>query len=536
MERGVAGGISAGIQDFTSLLGSKQNLERGEQAIRAGDQSMAIQAKQEERASLAADQSRRKSEYELQAAERQKKFDEAWYPVSSVAPNLEKMPKLKELFTNMAKQEGLGVKEDQTGLYAQGYSLSHIKNQFSSSIEFNKAATDAAEADMDAIITTGAQRLAKMQSGEEKAKPEDIEALQKQLGTYKQQKAQLLYQKESIQKELLKQAGAREVADIRGQATVTAAEKRGEATIEAAKERGAQAAGVAESNQAAALERTKETNKTRIQAAQISQAGFGGFAKLPEEDKALWYDTYERTKTLPPMAYRDSASRDSFTKGFAEYQRQKGNSGADVVVKQVQTKAQGMAMNDLTKREALQGTFIGKIEENAKTLRRIRTNYGDQYSRLVNVPVNKLAQLMGSGDYAALQLVVRSLSNEVAKVESGSLGVAEVSVEQAEAFNKIHDANMTLGDLMKVADTSLELGGNARTALKNQKASLLSEISGSEKQSGKSERDTTKAVSYLKTAKTRAQAIAQIHALLGQGWTAEELREIEKKANLGELK
>jgi hypothetical protein len=131
-------------------------------------------------------------------------------------------------------------------------------------------------------------------------------------------------------------------------------------------------------------------------------------------------------------------------------------------------RAKTIGLTELTKRDNLQNTFIYKIEENVKTLERIRKAYGANYSRLVNVPFNKLQEVMGAGDYASLKLVLRSLSNEVAKIESGSLGIAEVSVEQAKEFGKIHDPNMTLGDIMQVANMSLELGHNANRSLTGQ--------------------------------------------------------------------
>ena len=53
------------------------------------------------------------------------------------------------------------------------------------------------------------------------------------------------------------------------------------------------------------------------------------------------------------------------------------------------------------------------------------------------MPINKAKQWFGAGEWNALQLAITSLSNEIAKVESGSLGIAEVSPEQARVMRRI---------------------------------------------------------------------------------------------------
>lgn len=137
------------------------------------------------------------------------------------------------------------------------------------------------------------------------------------------------------------------------------------------------------------------------------------------------------------------------------------------------------ALKDLTKRKELIGTFTNRIDENTKVVERIAKKYGNQAPRLVNMPVNKLAQVMGSGDYASLKLALKSLSNEIAKVESGSLGISEVSVEQAKYMEKIHDADMTFGDLMKVLETGKQLGKTSMSAINKQRKDLQNRMKGS---------------------------------------------------------
>lgn len=130
------------------------------------------------------------------------------------------------------------------------------------------------------------------------------------------------------------------------------------------------------------------------------------------------------------------------------------------------------ALGTLTQREQLIKSFTTRIDANAKLFEGMRAKYGQNWSRMANVPINKAQSMMGSGDYKSLQLVLKSLSNEVAKVESGSLGISEPSVSQAEFMHKIHDPDMTMADIMKVIDTSRALGKTSAQAIGDQRKEL----------------------------------------------------------------
>lgn len=139
-------------------------------------------------------------------------------------------------------------------------------------------------------------------------------------------------------------------------------------------------------------------------------------------------------------------------------------------------KADMSALRDLTKRRELIGSFTNRIDANTKVVEQLAKKYGNTDARLLNIPINKLKQYMGSGEFASLQLALRSLSNEIAKVESGSLGIAEVSVQQAEAMNKIHDPNLSVADMMKVLETGKLLGRTSMGAIDEQVTGLKNRI------------------------------------------------------------
>jgi hypothetical protein len=245
------------------------------------------------------------------------------------------------------------------------------------------------------------------------------------------------------------------------------------------------------------------------------------------------------------------------------------------------------ALRDLTKRRELIGSFTSRIDANTKVVENLATKYGNSDARLLNIPINKLKQYMGSGEYASLQLALRSLSNEIAKVESGSLGIAEVSVQQSEAMNKIHDPNLSIADMIKVLETGKLLSRTSMEAIGSQVSGLKGRMKGNTgaynvnrpyatvtNQQGKTSYIDTKEaydeleangmlpdnvqinkqgastpsgqttaptkvrrgaefnknVAYLKMARTRDEAKTKIRALAQQGWRPEELTEIARSA------
>jgi hypothetical protein len=99
-----------------------------------------------------------------------------------------------------------------------------------------------------------------------------------------------------------------------------------------------------------------------------------------------------------------------------------------------------------------------------------------QSPRFANWPVNKLAEVMGSGDLAALKLALNSVSVEVGKVEFNALGIQQLTDSAAKFMNSVHDPNMKVGELLKVIDTSKALGKTGRDAISNQRKGLVNRM------------------------------------------------------------
>lgn len=140
-------------------------------------------------------------------------------------------------------------------------------------------------------------------------------------------------------------------------------------------------------------------------------------------------------------------------------------------------KADTMALKDITKREQTIGSFVRRIDANLPIVERLAGKLGNQDIRLLNVPLNSLKGKVGSGVLQSLKLAMQSTSNEVAKVESGSIGIAEVSQGQADIMNKIYDADLSLNDLHQINNVMKELGHTSMKAIGGQRNDLIRRIS-----------------------------------------------------------
>lgn len=176
-----------------------------------------------------------------------------------------------------------------------------------------------------------------------------------------------------------------------------------------------------------------------------------------------------------PSGMKSMAEKKAFDKEYYQYRVSGKIDAADVVGKRADSKA----MNDLVKREQLIGTFVYRIEETSKVVKDAAKAFKNTDSRLMNMPLNQMAGVIGSGKLQALKLALASLSREVGKVESGSIGIAGLDVTTAQMMDKIHDSNLSFKDTLIVLDMGKKLGDTSKLAIKKQRMDLRERMAGS---------------------------------------------------------
>ena len=146
------------------------------------------------------------------------------------------------------------------------------------------------------------------------------------------------------------------------------------------------------------------------------------------------------------------------------------NPGANLGLYKADRATAKLALGELQKRDALVTLFVDRIKIQVESIKKLKAKTGEQYPYLAEKALlNYKSGVEGSGDVRALQMALESTAAEVAKVETNTLGVAELSVEASKQWRQHFERALTAADLDSVLDTAVLLGDNATKAIAQSK-------------------------------------------------------------------
>jgi len=221
----------------------------------------------------------------------------------------------------------------------------------------------------------------------------------------------------------------------------------------------------------------------------------GGFSTLGEEDKNYWYEQYAADKTaLPPFYYRDPKSKNAFTKGFAKWQKDRGVTGGEAVAGRETVKSYAASLKNQQKQRGMMGSFVGNIEKQLSRVDQISGELQRFEPRLMNVPmVEWRTQVAGSGKEKAFQAYLLEISNEIAKLSTGSqASIRELSTEAQERWGKIHDPNLSLADLKIVLAETQNMARMRLESTDEEITKTIDKLSGVTQTTGNKQETTSK--------------------------------------------
>lgn len=240
-------------------------------------------------------------------------------------------------------------------------------------------------------------------------------------------------------------------------------------TMREQRERAAQAAADRRHAEDVAQKEKELAERRRHNIAAETGAGAGGGQVFTPDAIEALAQRFVLTGELPGMGMGKAATaaRTQVLNRVAEIMKETGTTPQDQTAKQAMYRAARDTLKTNTTRETLIRGFVNRIDLNIDTIRLLQKRYGqNEYGRMLNAAQNLIIEkTTGSGDLEALRLALISTSNEVAKIESGSLGIAGASDMQMRIMEKIHDWNLNSEDLEKVLQTSLDLGKNSIKAV-----------------------------------------------------------------------
>jgi hypothetical protein len=205
-----------------------------------------------------------------------------------------------------------------------------------------------------------------------------------------------------------------------------------------------------------------------------------GFGKLSTPEQDTWYEQYLLKDKVPPFAYRDAASRDAFTKGYANYLIRKGINPTEGALTKIKVDALRGSLNLQQKSSDAIGGFVSNLNQQIDRVGKMKSDIiGRVGTRALDLPMREWkTKFVGSGNEQILGSYLMEISNEIGKISTGSqASIAELSTTAQERWNKIHDPNLSLGELMKVLDATREQANMRDKSVKQQILKIIKEMS-----------------------------------------------------------
>jgi hypothetical protein len=170
-------------------------------------------------------------------------------------------------------------------------------------------------------------------------------------------------------------------------------------------------------------------------------------------------DQYIYTGKMPPMG-RSQYVRAQIMQEASQTAKELGMDIPQLLSLQADKKAWALSLNQQIKNRGMMGSFINNIEAQTELLKNKLPDLKRADSRVLNIPIRQYRKkILGSADEAIFETYLKEISNEIAKLSTNSTGsVAETSISAQEKWDKIHDPNLPVGEIVKLVDEIKHLG------------------------------------------------------------------------------
>jgi hypothetical protein len=183
--------------------------------------------------------------------------------------------------------------------------------------------------------------------------------------------------------------------------------------------------------------------------------------------------------TLPPLGMgKDAvANRNAIINRASELARAGGMPNDRIT--QMQNKANSAALSQLTKQETMVGAFEKNFVKNADLVVKFSSKVDRTGAPLLDkwIQSGKRAAT-GDPELKALDVAIKAVSNEYAKIVSGSMGNTAVAVSEIKRMESLLNSAMTKQDVISVINTMKTETENRMLGFKEQKAELTNSMRG----------------------------------------------------------
>jgi hypothetical protein len=183
--------------------------------------------------------------------------------------------------------------------------------------------------------------------------------------------------------------------------------------------------------------------------------------------------------TLPALGMgKDAvANRNAIINRASELARAGGMSNDRIT--QMQNKANSAALSQLTKQETMVGAFEKNFVKNADLVLKFSSKVDRAGAPLLDkwIQSGKRAAT-GDPELKALDVAIKAVSNEYAKIVSGSMGNTAVAVSEIKRMESLLNSAMTKQDVLSVINVMKTETENRMAGFKEQKAELTNSMRG----------------------------------------------------------
>jgi len=186
--------------------------------------------------------------------------------------------------------------------------------------------------------------------------------------------------------------------------------------------------------------------------------------ELSQEEIDMWGAWINATGKMPSVgrgkqatkiraAILKSAARQAIGgTGIGDPKKTPLKAAMEVVGKQADTKAIGVALGQLEKQTAMMSSFVTNMDKQVVRFNEIARELDQGGIRILNVPRRLWrSKIMGHPLQAKYDMYLTEIESEIGKLATGSAAsVAELSTGAQERWDKIHDKNLSAEDIISL--------------------------------------------------------------------------------------
>jgi len=142
----------------------------------------------------------------------------------------------------------------------------------------------------------------------------------------------------------------------------------------------------------------------------------------------------------------------------------------DVVATQADTKAMASSIRKIDNQLSSMGSFVTNLNSQIDRVKELSEDLKTFDTRLLNKPLRYVrGRIKGSPEQAKYDMFLTEIESEIGKLATGSTGsVAELSATAQEKWEKIHDKNLSVTDMLSLLEETKEAANLRVSSVKDE--------------------------------------------------------------------